>query len=317
MSALSIGSYHTYDRMAHEDVVELLRAARAAGINWFDVGHYTSSARPDDPVSETDLRFAAARDAAGIAREDYFHTQKLWYGGPRPSFRDQLAASLPRSGVDAADCVVYNPDTAYHFGTAVDMPAIVREMADLVEAGLTTYWGINHATPAEVDQACAYADAEGLPRPSVLQLPYSAIARRMAEDPELAAVVERWDLVFQPTNVLAVGVLAGRRAERSERPLGPSGMTRHAEHVNELFARRAEGLGATAAQLAIAFVLSHPRTASALVGVSGVEQLRANLGALDLLAKVGADGVRAAVADVPQNPDELVVGQLDGQPAVS
>ncbi|MFF4417163.1 aldo/keto reductase [Streptosporangium sp. NPDC001559] len=316
VSALSIGSYHTYDRMRHEDIVEFLTTARNAGVTWFDVGHYTSAARPDDPVSETDMRFAAARDAAGIAREDYFHTEKLWYGGPRPSFRDQLAESLPRARVDAADCVIYNPDTAYYFQTVVDMKDIVRQMAGLVEAGLTRYWGINHATPAEIDEACAYAHQEGMPLPSVLQLPYSAIARKMGEDSELAEVMERWDLVIQTTNVLAVGVLAGRRAAGSERPLGPTGMTRHAEKVRDAFAARAEELGATAAQLAIAFALTHPRTASVLFGASSVEQLKANLGALDLVNRLGTEGVRAAVADLPQNPDELRVGEIDTEPAV-
>ena len=49
--------------------------------------------------------------------------------------------------------------------------------------------------------------------------------------------------------------------------------------LNELAARR----GQTLAQMAIAWVLRDPRMTSALVGVSSVEQLDANLAALERL----------------------------------
>lgn len=309
-SVLCIGSYHTYDRMTEDEIVELLIAARRAGINWFDVGHYTSAAHPELPVSTTDIRFAKARAQAGIARQDYIHTQKLWYGGPRPSFRAQFAESLPRAEIDAADIAIYNPDTAYYFGTEVDMRDVVTQMAGLVRDGLTSFWGINHATPDEVRQACEFASAEGMPLPSVLQLPYSVIARRMAEAPELIAVAEDWGLSYQASNVLAVGILAGRPAAASKRPLGPDGMTQHAEAVAGKFAEIAATLEATPAQLAIAFVLAHPLMVAAITGVSGLSQLEDNLGAVELLSRVGADGLREAVAELPQNDRELAVGQL-------
>jgi L-glyceraldehyde 3-phosphate reductase len=49
--------------------------------------------------------------------------------------------------------------------------------------------------------------------------------------------------------------------------------------LNEIAARR----GQTLAQMAIAWVLRDPRMTSALVGVSSVEQLEANLAALERL----------------------------------
>src|SRR5690554_1000309 len=88
---LSIGSGYIYDRMSHDEIVEFLTTAFKAGLNWFDVGHYTSAVRPDEPASTTDIKFGDARVAAGIAREDYLHTEKLWWGAPRPSFAAQFA----------------------------------------------------------------------------------------------------------------------------------------------------------------------------------------------------------------------------------
>lgn len=307
---LTLGSYHVYDRMSHEEIVELLRTAYEAGANWFDVGHYASAAHPEVPVSTTDIRFGFARVAAGIPREGYIHTEKLWYGGPRPSFKAQLAESLPRAQVEAADVVIENPDTAYHFGTPMDMRDITTQMAGVIDAGLAKHWGINHATPAEIREACEFADREGMPLPTVLQIPYSAIARKMAEDAELAEVVSDFDLAIQASNTLAVGVLVGRPAKDSQRPLGPDGMTEHAEHIAGRFAEIAAGVDASPAQLAIAFTLANPRVASAIAGMSKLSQLQDNLGAVDLLSRVGADGIRELLADLPQNERELLVGEL-------
>lgn len=307
---IALGSFHVYDRMSHDDITELLRRAHAAGINWFDVGHYNSAAFPENRVSTTDIRFGYAREAAGIARASYIHTEKLWYGGPRASFKAQLAESLPRAQVDFADIVIENPDTAYSFGTPNDMIDITTQMAGVIEAGLAKHWGINHATGAEIRQACEFAAKEGMPLPTVLQIPYSAIARRMGEDAEIEAVAADFNIAYQCSNVLAVGVLAGRSAANATRTLGPEGMTRHAEQVSGQFAEIAAGAGGTAAQLAIAFALTHPQSAAVVVGCSSVRQLDDNLGAVDLLQRLGADGVRELVADLPQNDRELAVGQL-------
>lgn len=307
VSPLGLGSYHTYDRVDHDELVELVRTAVAAGLNWFDLGHYVSSRYPDAPVSDTDARFAAAREDAGLARGDFFHVQKVWYGGSHLPFRDQLALSLPRARVDFADCLIYNPGAAYDNDEPVEMETIVESLAELVEDGLTRYWGINQAYPADIGRACEHAHERGLPLPVVLQEPYNVIQRRMCEQPAKVAVMERWNLALQPTNVLAVGILAGRRAAQAQRPLGPDVMTAHADTVADLFAEAATRVGATPAQLAIAYVLANPRTANALFGVSNLVQLRENLGAMDVLDRLGEAGVRAAVATIPQNPDELDV----------
>ncbi|WP_244300992.1 aldo/keto reductase [Leucobacter insecticola] len=61
------------------------------------------------------------------------------------------------------------------------------------------------------------------------------------------------------------------------------------------FVALAEELSATPAQLAIAFTLTHPATATTLFGASSVEQLNANLASLELLERVGEETLRARV----------------------
>ncbi|MDR1798945.1 MAG: aldo/keto reductase [Bifidobacteriaceae bacterium] len=312
VSRLALGSYHVYDRMTIDQIAELLTTACAVGINWFDVGHYASAAHPEEKVSVTDIRFAWAREQAGIKREDYIHTQKLWYGGPRPSFKAQFAESLPRAQVDYADLAIYNADTAYHFGTPVDMKDIVTQMAGLIECGWLRHWGINQAFPADVRTAIEFAEKEGLPKPVMMQLPYNAFTRDMVEDPALLEITQEYNVVYQASNVLAVGVLVGRPIEAATRPTGYPSMDRSAAALAGQFAELAQSVDATPAQLAIAFALSHPQVVTALFGTSKLSQLQDNLGALDLLARLGADGVRDLLKDIPQDPNQVRVDRIEG-----
>lgn len=62
--------------------------------------------------------------------------------------------------------------------------------------------------------------------------------------------------------------------------------------------RIAGELGATPAQLGIAFCLANPATANVLFGASSVRQFEDNLGALEVLDRVGAERIREAVVDL-------------------
>ena len=82
---LSLGSWHTYDRMDFREAVTLLRTAVDAGITLFDVAVYGF---PGSPPVFTDVLFSAMVRAAGLRREDYLLSAKLWLEGyPAQSLR--------------------------------------------------------------------------------------------------------------------------------------------------------------------------------------------------------------------------------------
>jgi L-glyceraldehyde 3-phosphate reductase len=95
-------------------------------------------------------------------------------------------------------------------------------------------------------------------------------------------------IVFSPlaqgmlTDKYLEGIPEGSRATRDS-TLSPDLITDETREkigaLNEIAARR----GQTLAQMAIAWALRDPRVTSALVGASSVEQLEANVGALDRL----------------------------------
>ncbi len=63
VSRLSLGSWHTYDRIDFRDAVALLRAAIDGGITLFDVGVYGF---PGAAPVFTDVLFSAMVRAAGL-----------------------------------------------------------------------------------------------------------------------------------------------------------------------------------------------------------------------------------------------------------
>ena len=110
-------------------------------------------------------------------------------------------------------------------------------------------------------------------------------------EPELLDVLEEEGVGCICFSPLAQGMLTDRYLEgipegsRASRPssLSPDLLTDEAlakiRALNEIAQRR----GQTLAQMALAWTLRDPRMTSALVGVSSVEQLEANLAALERL----------------------------------
>ena len=127
----------------------------------------------------------------------------------------------------------------------------------------------------------------------------------MADDPEYRALLAETGISLQASDVFEGGMLAGRVG--SDRMVGrdPGGVRERIAAVAPRLAEIAAGWDATPAQVAVAFGLTHPATATVLFGASRMEQLEDNLGALDLLDRVGAEALRAAV-------DELWVDQHVG-----
>lgn len=104
VSVLSLGSWHTYDRMDFGDAVTMVRAAVDRGINLFDVGVYGS---PGQPPVFTDVLFSAIVRAIGLPRNEYVLSTKLWLEDfPEVSLRPQLEKALFRVGLDEADIAI-------------------------------------------------------------------------------------------------------------------------------------------------------------------------------------------------------------------
>ncbi|QWF85386.1 aldo/keto reductase [Amycolatopsis sp. CA-230715] len=299
-SLLGLGSWNTWDRMAFDDAVGLIRSAVDAGITLFDVAHYDMG--PHAEGSRTDLIFAEAMRAAGIGRDEYQLCGKLWlWDYPRTGFAQQLDTALARAGVDRADLVVVGD-----YRERPDVPRIVTDVAEQIRCGRFDGWGVNNWLAADLDTALEFAAREGLPAPGFAQLKYSVARRSMAEGPFYGKHFAAGRLALQASDIFEGGVLLGNRTPGRKIGADVGGIRDSIVDTADELGRVAAEFGVSSAQLAIAFCLAYEPVANVLFGVSSVRQLADNLGAPRLAAEHGAE-VRAAVEclwlDRAVNPD--------------
>ncbi|MFD6817389.1 aldo/keto reductase [Microbacterium sp. NPDC060132] len=287
-SLFSLGSWHTYDRMDFADAVELLRQATARGVNLFDVGVYSA---PGAPPVFTDVIFSAMVRAAGLRRDEWLLSSKLWleaFGDD--GFRPQLENALMRVGVEHADLVILGDLRR----DDLDLRDLVLDLARLADAGLIRAWGVNNWSALSIQRLLDLAAAEGVPGPQIAQLKYS-VARRSIPDGEPFARLWEQGLTLQASDCLEGGVLAGN--VKGDRQIGrdPGDIRERIIADVPAFTALAESLDTTPAQLGIAFTLTHPALTTTLFGASRVAQLHANLDAADLVDRIGADELRRLV----------------------
>ncbi|WP_380282709.1 aldo/keto reductase [Kitasatospora purpeofusca] len=288
VSALSLGSWHTYDRMDFGDAVAMVRHAVDLGINLFDVAVYGI---PGQPPVFTDVLFSAIVRAGGLARADYLLSAKLWLEPyPQLSLRDQLANALLRAGVEHADLAVLGDIRR----DDLDLRAVAEELAELEKEGLIGCWGVNNWSATAIRTIREHARAAGSPGPQLAQLKYSP-CRRAIPDGEPFAELFAEGLSLQASDILEGGILAGRTSPAREIGRDPGGIRDRITEAAGSLAAVAADLGATPAQLCVAFALTHPATATVLFGASRMRQLTDNVGALALLERVGAERVRELV----------------------
>jgi Predicted oxidoreductases (related to aryl-alcohol dehydrogenases) len=286
VSALSLGSWNTFSRLTRDECAALLAFAVERGVNLFDVGYYWD--KPD-----TEQEFAAAVHAAGLARDQYMLALKLWlWNYPQQSLAEQARASMHRLGVNHVDIVMVSRPTP-----GVDFEAFCREIDDLVSTGIARAWGATNWEPEQLEAARAVL--QGRAQPRLVQLQYNVARRNVVEDERYLRLFQPGQLALCAAFVLEGGILAGHLDRdrvnpsdfaRGERPRERN-IARDAGGVREQIRAHqhrlqeiAHSFGASAAQLAIAFTLANPATATALIGVTKLTDLEENLGALRLLA---------------------------------
>ena len=159
-------------------------------------------------------------------------------------------------------------------------------------------WGTSEWSAADIRAAWEIADKHHLHKPVMEQPQYHLFHRRRVEQ-EYARLYEDTGLGLTTWSPLASGLLTGKY--QSGAPAGSRGAMENMAFLRDgllnteknaavvKLAPVAADLGCTLAQLAIAWVASNPRVSTVITGASKVEQLQANLGALDVLAKLTPD----------------------------
>jgi voltage-dependent potassium channel beta subunit len=297
VSELSLGSWVTYHNQVDVNAaVEMLAAALDAGINFFDNAEAYAGGRSETVMGEAFQRL-------GTPRLNYVVSTKFFWGldrqGEAVNRRDTLNrkylmqaidGSLQRFGLDFVDLVYcHRPDPH------TPIEETVWAMSDMIHQGKALYWGTSEWSAEDIRTAWDIAERHHLHKPIVEQPQYHLFHRRKVED-EFAPLVEDIGLGLTTWSPLASGLLTGKY--RSGIPAGTRGAMETMAFLREQLTDQAKNeavaqlapiaaeLGATLAQLAIAWCTKNPRVSTVITGASKPAQLQDNLGALAVADKL-------------------------------
>jgi aryl-alcohol dehydrogenase-like predicted oxidoreductase len=288
-----MGMSGTYGPADRTESIATIRAALDAGITLLDTGDFYGMGHSELLLAEAlrgvrrdsvfiEVKFGAQRDPAGAF---------MGYDASPGAVKTALAYSLQRLGTDYVD--LYQPA---RLDPDVPIEDTVGAIAEMVRAGYVRYIGLSEMGAATIGRARAVHPI------AALQIEYSLMSRGI--EAEILPAVRDLGMSVTAYGVLSRGLLSGSTA----RDIGTADpRTRFPRFRDENLRRNLALLsalevigadrGVTAAQLAIAWVLSRGDDIIPLIGTKRRDRLAEALGALDLT--LSADEIAAIEAAVP------------------
>jgi aryl-alcohol dehydrogenase-like predicted oxidoreductase len=196
-------------------------------------------------------------------------------GNHRKNLVRTLEASLRRLRTEYVDLL-----WLHMWDGMTPIEEVVRALDDLVSSGKVLYVGISDTPAWVVSRAVTLAHGHGWSPFVAVQAPYSLADRDVER--ELLPMARDLGLAFTPWGMLEGGALTGKYLDDSDEPRRyESGGPKTNAIAREVIAV-AEDIGATPAQVAIAWVRAQPWHLIPIVGARTEAQLRENLGALEV-----------------------------------
>ena len=311
VSELSFGSWVTYgNQLDTRSARECMAAAWDAGVNFFDNAEIYGR-------GEAERIMGTVLKDLGWARSRVVVSTKFFWGlGDGPNEKNTLNrkyllqaidGSLSRLSLDYVDlvfCHRADPNTP--------IEETVWAMHDIVSSGRAVYWGTSEWTADEIRSAWEIAERHHLHKPVMEQPQYNLFHRRRVEE-EYARLYEGIGLGLTTWSPLASGLLSGKY--RNGVPAGSRATLENYSFLRERLvdpvrndivgeiAAVAADLGCTLAQLALAWCLKNPHVSTVITGASNAAQVRENMKAVDIAARIDAE--------VLERIDRLVEGAYE------
>ena len=292
MGTMSFGGSGPFANVGDTDVKgarRQLAMCREHGVNMVDTADVYSGGRSEEIVGE----------ALGDSRDDWLIATKVRFpmgDGPndaglsRHHIIEGAAASLRRLRTDRID--LYQ---LHQWDGQTPIEETLSALQTLIDQGKVRYVGVSNYSGWHLLKALGTADRLGLPRFASEQIYYSLQARD-AENELLPAAADQGlgVLVWSP---LAGGLLSGKYSRGRDGEIkGPQGsrqMTEWSEPPIDFPDRLFRTIDAlkkigrahdvSAAQVALAWLLTRPAVTSLVVGARNERQLADNLAAADLV----------------------------------
>jgi len=295
ISELSFGAWVTFGSQVDVDLaLELMTMAFDAGVNFFDNAEVYASGAAEEIMG-------AALKRAGWNRSEYLLSTKIFWGGQSPNQKglsrkhivEGTDAALLRLGVDYVDLIF-----CHRADLHTPVEETVRAMNHVIAQGKAFYWGTSEWSAERIMEAYQIARREHLIPPVMEQPQYNMLHRDRFER-EYAPLYDRVGLGTTIWSPLASGLLTGKY--RGGIPAGTRSTLegydwlqshfdgesgRHDVETVERLRPIADELSCSLAQLAIGWCLANPNVSTAILGASRPEQLKENLGAVDVVDRL-------------------------------
>jgi len=296
VSVLSFGSWVTFGNQLDIDKAQAsMEAAWNAGVTFFDNAEVYAGGQSETIMGEVLRRM-------DLDRRLYTVSTKLFWGiveGPntkntlnRKYLLEGIDGSLERLKMDYVDllyCHRADPETP--------MEEVVWTMNDIIASGRALYWGTSEWTGAEYREACEVAERLRLRGPVMEQPQYNLFEREKVEV-DYADIYDTCGMGLTTWSPLSSGLLTGKYndgiPEDSRAALNGYEWIQERLTDDSLAKVRAlkdvaDGLGASLAQLSIAWCAANPRVSTVIPGASRAEQVTHNMEAADLIASLTPD----------------------------
>lgn len=311
LSELSFGSWVTFGSQIDNKVSEeLMKYAYDNGVNFFDNAEVYASGKSEEVMG-------AILQKMQWDRSTYVLSSKVFWGGDKPNQKGLMRKHV----VEACDAALKRLKTEYldlFFCHRPDIHTPISEtvwtMHNLTQQGKILYWGTSEWSAQQITEAHQVADRYNLIGPSMEQPQYNMLVREKVEK-DYAPLYENQGLGTTIWSPLASGILTGKYLDGI-----PKGSRLDLENMSWLkekmlneedlnkvrqLQKIANDLDTSLAKLAIAWCLKNPNVSSVILGATKIEQLKENLNALSVKAKIDED-VLNKIEDILDNKPKIV-----------
>ncbi|POT58416.1 aldo/keto reductase [Citrobacter amalonaticus] len=262
----------------------IIKRALEGGINFFDTANSYSAGSSEEIVGRA-LRDFARREEVVVATKVFHPVDDLPEGLSRAQILRSIDDSLRRLGMDYVDILQIH---RWDYNTPIE--ETLEALNDVVKAGKARYIGASSMHAAQFAQALALQKQHGWAQFVSMQDHYNLIYRE--EEREMLPLCYQEGVAVIPWSPLARGRLTRPWGETTARLVSDEfgkNLYKQSDENDAQIAERLRGvseeLGATRAQVALAWLLSKPGIAAPIIGTSREEQLDELLSAVDLTLK--------------------------------
>jgi len=274
-----------------DTAIQILARYRDAGGNFIDTADGYTNGTSESIIGDY-LKETGTRDRVVLATK---FTMAAAPGDPnsggngRKNIHRAVDASLRRLQTDYIDLYWLH---AWDGLTPVE--EVMSTLTDLVRAGKIRYIGLSDTPAWYLARAQTLAELRGLERVSALQLEYSLVERNIERE-HIPAALEL-GMGVCPWSPLASGMLSGKYTRSGVDAQGEGRLGALQSSGNpaflKLFTERnwdivdalvavAKEIGRSPAEVALNWITKRPGVTSTIIGATKLDQLDANLGALE------------------------------------